>query len=87
VLRGFLATTLRVDVPAALLRMPEDSFCEVLLGAVAQLVELLAAVDAQVDRSPPSSHHRLSSPNNPSRRRSPAGRWRSAWPAGALTAL
>ena len=46
VLRGFLATTLRVDVPAALLRMPEDSFCEVLLGAVAQLVELLAAVDA-----------------------------------------
>jgi len=46
VLRGFLTTTLRVDVPAALLRMPENSFCEVLLGAVAQLVELLAAVDA-----------------------------------------
>jgi len=46
VLRGLLATTLRVDVLAVLLRMPEECFCEVLLGTVAQLVELLAAVDA-----------------------------------------
>jgi hypothetical protein len=72
VLRGFLTTTLRVDVPAALLRVPEDSFCEVLLGAVAQLVEPLAAVDAAgpVTAILPPPSEQL---EQPSRRRGPRG--------------
>jgi len=86
VLRGLLATTLRVDVLAVLLRMPEECFCEVLLGTVAQLVELLAAVDATGPVTailPPPSEQ----PEQPLPAAQPAGRWRSAWPAGALTAL
>ena len=80
------AKPLWLQRPAALLRMPENASVRCPSARSRNWSSSWPRWTPRA-RSPPSSHHGLSSPNNPSRRRSPAGRWRSAWPAGALTAL